>query len=126
MNLFIKQRLTEHKLMVNKGGKVERDNYEFGISRYKLCVCVCACMRTHTHTHTHTHTRVAQLDPMDCSLPGSPVHRIFQARILEWLPFPPPGTLYDPGIKPHLLHWQEDSLPLCHPGSLRYKLLLTK
>ena len=23
-------------------------------------------------------------DPMDCSLPGSSVHRIFQARILEW------------------------------------------
>ena len=23
-------------------------------------------------------------DPMDCSLPGSPVHGIFQARILEW------------------------------------------
>ena len=23
-------------------------------------------------------------DPMDCSLPGSFVHRIFQARILEW------------------------------------------
>ena len=24
------------------------------------------------------------LDPMDCSLPGSSVHRIFQARVLEW------------------------------------------
>ena len=23
--------------------------------------------------------------PMDCSLPGSSVHRIFQARILEWV-----------------------------------------
>ena len=23
-------------------------------------------------------------DPMDCSLPGSPIHRIFQARVLEW------------------------------------------
>ena len=22
--------------------------------------------------------------PMDCSLPGSPVHGIFQARVLEW------------------------------------------
>ena len=32
---------------------------------------------------------VAQLcptlrDPMDCSLPGSSVHGIFQARVLEW------------------------------------------
>ena len=24
-------------------------------------------------------------DPMDCSLPGSSVHGIFQARILEWI-----------------------------------------
>ena len=24
-------------------------------------------------------------DPMDCSLPGSPVHGIFQARVLEWV-----------------------------------------
>ena len=23
-------------------------------------------------------------DPMDCSLPGSSVHRILQARVLEW------------------------------------------
>ena len=23
-------------------------------------------------------------DPMDCSLPGSSVHEIFQARVLEW------------------------------------------
>ena len=33
---------------------------------------------------------VAQLyltlcDPMDCSLPGSFIHEIFQARILEWV-----------------------------------------
>ena len=36
---------------------------------------------------------VAQLcptlcDPMDCSLPGSSVHGIFQARILEWVAIP--------------------------------------
>ena len=24
------------------------------------------------------------LDPMDCNLPGSSVHGIFQARVLEW------------------------------------------
>ena len=23
-------------------------------------------------------------DPLDCSLPGSSIHRIFQARVLEW------------------------------------------
>ena len=29
-------------------------------------------------------------DPMDCSLPGSPIHGIFQARVLEWVPSPSP------------------------------------
>ena len=27
-------------------------------------------------------------DPLDCSLPGSSVHEIFQARILEWVAIP--------------------------------------
>ena len=27
-------------------------------------------------------------DPMDCSLPGSSVHGIFQARVLEWVAIP--------------------------------------
>ena len=27
---------------------------------------------------------VTLLDPMDCSLPGSSIHGIFQARVLEW------------------------------------------
>ena len=27
-------------------------------------------------------------DPMDCSPPGSSVHGIFQARIMEWVAFP--------------------------------------
>ena len=37
------------------------------------------------------------------------------------LPFPTPGNLPDPGIKPTslaLLHWHEDSLPLCHLEAL--------
>ena len=38
--------------------------------------------------------------PMDCSLPGSAVHGTSQARILEWLPFPSPGDLPNPGIEP--------------------------
>ena len=31
--------------------------------------------------------------------PHSSIHGIFQARILEWVPFPTPGGLHDPGIK---------------------------
>ena len=38
-------------------------------------------------------------NPMDCSLPGSSVHGILQARTLEWLPRPPPGDLPDTRIE---------------------------
>ena len=39
-------------------------------------------------------------NPMDCSLPGSFIHGIFQARNWSGLPFSSPGDLADPGIKP--------------------------
>ena len=32
-----------------------------------------------------THSCLTLSDPMDCSLPGSSVHGIFQARVLEWV-----------------------------------------
>ena len=49
--------------------------------------------------------------------PGSAVHGILQARILEWVARPPPGDLPDPGIEPESPTWQVDSLPLSHQGS---------
>ena len=58
-------------------------------------------------------------DPMDCSSPGSSVHGILQARILEWVAFPPPGDLTDPGIEaksPAAPALQADSLLLSHWG----------
>ena len=36
---------------------------------------------------------------LDYSLPGSPIHGILQARILEWAAVPPPGYLPNPGIE---------------------------
>ena len=33
-------------------------------------------------------SRLILCDPMDCSLPGSSVHGILQARVLEWVAFP--------------------------------------
>ena len=50
-------------------------------------------------------------DPMDCSLPGSSVHGIPQARILERLPFASPGDLPDSGIKFGSPTLQADYLP---------------
>ena len=45
-------------------------------------------------------------DPMDCI-----VHEILQARILEWVAFPSPGDLADPGIELGSPALQADSLP---------------
>ena len=37
---------------------------------------------------------------MDCSLPGSSILGILQARILQWVAMPSSGDLPDPGIEP--------------------------
>ena len=55
-------------------------------------------------------------DPMDCSPPGSSVRGIFQARVLEWLPFLSPGDLPDPGIEPRSPALQADAFPPEPPG----------
>ena len=46
-------------------------------------------------------------DPMDCSLPGSPVHGIFQARVLEWgaIAFSEPPTTLNIKIIKHYTKW---------------------
>ena len=60
--------------------------------------------------------------PMDCSPPGSSVHEILQAGILQWVPIPSlRGSSRPQGSNPlllHLLHWQMSSLSLSPPGKL--------
>ena len=53
-----------------------------------------------------TQSRPTLCDPMDYT-----VHGILQARILEWVAFPSPGDLPNPGIKPRCPALQADSLP---------------
>ena len=50
-------------------------------------------------------------DPMSYAVYG-----ILQARILEWVAFPSPGDLPNPGIKPRSPAMQVDSLPAEPPG----------
>ena len=54
-------------------------------------------------------------DSMDCSPPGSSVHGIFQARMLEWVS----RDLHNPGIEPGSPALQADSLPSEPPGKPR-------
>ena len=66
---------------------------------------------------THAQSCLTLYDPMACSLPDSSVHGIFQA--WSGMPFPTPGDLPNPGIKPTalcLLYWQARSFPLTPPG----------
>ena len=61
-------------------------------------------------------------DPVDCNPPGSSIHGILQARILEWILCPHPGDLPNPGteltfpVSPVDHALQEDSLPTEPPG----------
>ena len=57
-------------------------------------------------------------DPMDCSPPGSSVHGISQARILEWVAFPFSRGSSQPGIEPGSPALQADSLPTELSGKL--------
>ena len=57
------------------------------------CHFLLQCMKVKSESE------VAQLcpilrDPMDCSLPGSSIHGISQARVLEWVPLTTLGTSY--------------------------------
>ena len=53
----------------------------------------------------------ALCEPMDCSLPGSSVHGILWARILEWAAISSFRDLTYPGLKPRSPVLEENSLP---------------
>ena len=50
------------------------------------------------------------------------VHGILQARILEWVAFPSPGDLPNPGIESRSPAFQVDSLPAEPPRKTTYSV----
>ena len=57
---------------------------------HKAFVCFCLSSPLSCKLWRQSESEVAQscltlCDPMDCSLPGSSIHGIFQARILQWV-----------------------------------------
>ena len=59
-------------------------------------------------------------NPKDCSPPGSSVHGILQARILEWVAISSSRGSFQPRDRTcllSLLNCKVDSLPLSHGGS---------
>ena len=65
-------------------------------------------------------SRLTLCNPMDCSLPGSSIHGIFQARILEGLPLPSPEDLCHRGVEPRSPALQADAL-LSEPPLIYHK-----
>ena len=59
-------------------------------------------------------------NPMDCSVPGSSVHRISQARIVEWVAIPFSKGSSQPLPKPRSPALHADSLLLEAPGKPLY------
>ena len=47
------------------------------------CHCLLQCMKVKSESEV-AQSCPTPIDPMDCSLPGSSVHGIFQARVPEW------------------------------------------
>ena len=78
--------------------KVSSEMIQLYIHMYPLCMCVCVCVQL----------CLTLCDPMGCSPPGSSVHGIFQARILEWVAISSSRENPNQGIEPRslcLLHW---------------------
>ena len=79
---------------ISGGGKGKREERQRWPTLWLLYSVVQACLTL--------------CDPMDCSPPGSSVHGIFQARILEWVAIiVPQGVFPTQGSNPCLLHRQE-------------------
>ena len=60
--------------------------------------------------------KVTQSSPTLCGPVDYTVHGTLQARILEWVPFPFPRDLPNPGIEPSSPALQTDSLPAKSQG----------
>ena len=75
-------------------------------SRHSIVVCCSATKLCQTLSN-----------PMDCSPPGSFVHGMSQATMLEWVAISfSRGIFWTQGSNPCLLHWQVGSLPLSQGG----------
>ena len=108
-----RNRLTdlENKFMVTRGERLEEERDKLRVSDYHIHN---ACMRAKL-----LQSCLTLCDAMDCSLPGSSVHGILQARILEWVSMPSSRGSSWPRDQTQIsyvyLHWQVGSLPLVKP-----------
>ena len=90
---------------------------------------LCTCVPVLSSSCVLSHYSRVQLfaTPWTVALPGSPVHGILQARILEQVAKPSSRGSSQPGDQTHiscLLHWQVGSSPLAPPGKPQEQITL--
>ena len=78
-------------------------------------ICVSICMPCSVSQSCPT-----LCDPMDCSLPGSSVHGVSKARILEWIAISSSRGSSHPGIKPRSSEWAGSFFTTKLPGKPIY------
>ena len=86
--------ITQQRLLVDSKSEFQSCSHMWGegmiVNDNSVCVRVCSVPQSCP----------ALCDPMDCSLPGSSIHGVVQARILEWVAIFSSRGSYSPGIKP--------------------------
>ena len=83
-----------------------------------LTDCIfCCCWMKASMCVLVTQSCLTLFHPMYCSPSDSSVHRILQARILEWLACLSPGNLPNQGIEHGYPVLHTDSLPIEPPGN---------
>ena len=101
------------KKNISQGEMGRGINWEIGIDMYTQCCC---CVSSSVVS-----------DSMDGSPPGSSVHGILQARILEWVATPSSrASSQSTDGNPGLLHCRQSLYHLSHQGNPIYTLLYIK
>ena len=118
------QKTWQHCFKLSQTWRGKMTSLESGFPIYKLTIMTSTskcwnsdqveCWSAHAESLSHVWLFT---NPMNCSPPGSSVHRILQQEYWSGLPFVSPGDLTDPRIKPTSPVWQQGSLPLSHQGT---------
>ena len=78
-NFICSTRPTRSMFLIKKHAQLSQLHITSSLGFNPVCVCVCVC----AHTHTHIQLCLPLCNSMHHYPPGSPVHGIFQARILR-------------------------------------------